>query len=101
MEPVEWVIGLILLFGGYEVFGKDKKDEPVEVVQDVSIVSEDPVFERGRFFKTPDGYYISDLSPKPEQIEGCESPLLTADLTKLRDQEDAIEVTEIDVSCEG
>lgn len=103
MEPVEWIVGLVLFIGGYELWGKDEPKEPVvvEVVQEEPVVSDVPVFERGRYYKTGEGYYISNLTPARQKIEGCDRPVLTADLTAPRNDDGEIRVTEVDIACEG
>lgn len=103
MEPVEWIVGLVLLIGGYELWGKEEPQEPVavEVVTEQSIVSDEPLFERGRYYRTKDGYYISNLTPAPQKVDGCDRPVLTADLTAPRGDEGQIQVTEVDMECEG
>ena len=103
MEPVEWIIGLVLLFGGYELLNDDEQEQPIvaEVVQEQSIVSDEPVFERGRFYKTGEGYFISNLTPVPQKVDGCDRPVLTADLTAPRTDGDQIQVTEVDIVCGG
>ena len=47
------------------------------------------------------GYYISNLTPKPVQAQGCDMPILTADLSAPRSEDGGIYITEIDVECEG
>lgn len=37
----------------------------IEIVE-VAVVSEEPVFERGRYYEEPEGYYITDLSTPPD-----------------------------------
>jgi hypothetical protein len=102
MEPVELFVGFILIFGGYELISNDKNESvSIEEVQKVSVVSDAPVFERGRFFKTIDGYYISNLTPARLKVEGCDRPILTADLTAPRVDNEEIQVTEVDMACEG
>ena len=52
--------------------------EPEIVIEEVPVVSQEPVFERGRYYEEPDGYYITDLSTPPDldcyavtdQVEG-------------------------------
>lgn len=102
MEPVEWIVGLVLLFGGYELINKDAPSEPVvEVIQEQTVVSDEPVFERGRYFNTGDGYFISNLTPAPVKPDGCDRPVLTADLTSPRTGEGQIQVTKVDNVCGG
>lgn len=102
MEPVEWIIGLVLIFGGYELWNKEESAEATSAtVIKQTMVSEKPVFERGRFYKTDEGYYISDLSPEPLLADGCERPVLTADLSVARANDGQIKVTDVDIQCEG
>lgn len=102
MEPVEWIIGLVLIFGGYELWSKEESSEATTpAVIEQAVVSDKPVFERGRFYKTDEGYYISDLSPKPLLADGCERPVFTTDLSVARATDEQIKVTEVDIQCEG
>lgn len=102
MEPVEWIIGLVLLLGGYELWDKVETAEGTSgAVIKQTVVSIEPVFERGRYYKTADGYYISDLSPKPLIADGCERLVLTTDLSAPRVDDQQIKVTEVDIPCEG
>ena len=100
MEPVGWIVGLALLFGGYELINKEVPSESVEeVTQEQTVVSDEPVFERGRYFNTSDGYYISNLTPEPIKPDGCDRPVLTADLSTPRTDEGEIQVTKVDNVC--
>lgn len=103
MEPVEWIIGILLIFGGHELLNKDKPEEPIvaEVAQKQSLVSDEPVFERGLYYRTGEGYFISNLTPVPQMVDGCDRPVLTADLTAPRTDSSKIQVTEIDMVCGG
>lgn len=102
MEPVGWIIGIVLLFGGYELVNKEVQEEPIsELVEEHTIVSDVPVFERGRYFNTGNGYYISNLTPEKIKPDGCDLPILTADLTSPRTDEGQIQVTKVDNVCGG
>lgn len=103
MEPVEWIVGLVLFIGGYELWAQEEPQEPVEmeIVTEQSLVSVEPLFERGRYYRTEDGYYISNLTPAPRKVDGCDQPVLTAGLTAPRSDEGQIQVTKIDIECEG
>ncbi|WP_444928297.1 hypothetical protein ACJJI4_24015 (plasmid) [Microbulbifer sp. TRSA002] len=102
MEPIEWIVGLVLLFGGYELWNKDGPDEnTTATVIEQTVVSDEPLFERERFYKTVDGYYISDLSPKPLIADGCERSFLITDLSVARANDEQIKVTEVEIQCEG
>ncbi|MCG8612258.1 MAG: hypothetical protein MI864_17180 [Pseudomonadales bacterium] len=103
MEPFEWIIGLALLLGGYEILTDEKQDEPIvsNAVKEQSIVSDIPVFERGRYYRTGDGYFISNLTPALQKADGCDRPILTTDLTEPQIEDDHIQVTEVYIVCEG
>jgi len=64
-------------------------------------VIEKPAYQRGSYFKTNRGYYISNLTPAPVQAEGCDTPILTADLSAPRSDSDDIYITEVEVECDG
>lgn len=102
MDPVGWIVGLAILFGGYDLISEDElKEQAAEAVQEQTIVSEAPVFERGRYFKSSDGYFISNLTLAPVKPDGCDSPILTADLTSPRINDGQIRVTEVTIVCGG
>lgn len=66
MEPVSWIIALALLIGGYELLDDDK---PEEDEGNTVIVSETKAFKKGVYYKTEDGYFITDLSVSGEENE--------------------------------
>lgn len=102
MEPVEWIIGIILLFGGYEALKKDEPvvTPPVVVVEPTPLISSTPIFQRGRYYRTEAGYYISNLTPEPQAADGCADPILTADLSPRGVEGKPIEVSEAVIDCE-
>ena len=103
MELFGLIVGLVLVIGGYERWEKEEPKEAVaaEIVTEQPIVSVEPLFERGRYYRTKDGYYISNLTPAPQKVDGCDRPVLTADLTAPRGDGGQIQVTEVDIECEG
>lgn len=102
MEPAGLIIGFLLFFG-YSLLSVDSPQN----VQTAQVEVEHPqvttvnVFERGRFYRSTEGYYISNLTPEPELVKGCELPVLIADLNATRTADAQLQVTEIDVGCEG
>lgn len=101
MEPVGIFLGIWFLIGGYELWVKEEpKEVIVEVVQKEPLVSDKPIYERGRYYRM-EGYYISDLSTASEPVEGCDRSVLTTDLIEPRDGNSEIRVTKVDISCEG
>ena len=102
---MEFLIGAILIglgwWGGSEYEASKQQpvhQDPVVVIEEPEIVSDEPAFEKGRFYQTGNGYYISDLSPQKELPEGCSNSLLTADLSEPRESEN-LDVIEVDVKC--
>jgi len=95
---MEWLIVVTLI-----IFGANQmaEEEPpvVEVVPD-PIVSTTPVYERGRYYKTHKGYFVSNLTPAPDKADGCDRPILTANLDQPRSS-DSLDVKEIQLNCEG
>ena len=108
MEPIEWIVGFVLFIGSYELWVKEEPQElvavapvAVETITEQSIVSVEPLFERDRYYRTEDGYFISNLTPTPKNVSGCDRSVLTADLTTVGRDEGQIQVTEVDIECEG
>ena len=99
MEPIQWIVAIFLVLGGYEV-GKNQNQQTNIVEPSKSIVSDAPVFERGIYYKTDQGYYISDLSPSPMYALGCERPLYLTDLSIPANENQSREVTEYTIPCE-
>jgi len=103
---MELIVALIMFVGGYELSDYlESEDEPA-VTQEMTVVVEappslSPVFERGRYFKSAEGYFISDLSPAPEKVEGCERPVLTADLSEPLQDGAKMYVQVVKMSCES
>lgn len=103
MEPIEWIVGLILIFGGIEVMDEEDNvdNRIIEEVVHGKRVSDDPVYERGIFFKSQNGYFITNLTPEPVDVEGCDSQILVADLSEKRNSEVQLSVTEVEMMCEA
>jgi len=103
MEPIGWVALLSLLFGGYHLSQDDKSTVVIEeiiVQQDDQLVSQTPVYKRGRYYNTGQGYYVSNLSPEEEKIDGCDTPILTADLSAPRKQNELMSIDTVQIQCE-
>ena len=101
MEPVEWFIGLVLLFGGAELWDRNKSAEN-ENNTDRVIVSAEPVYTKGRYFLSDQGYYITDLSSEPSQEFECDDTAYSADRPVTNsDREDGSVVDGVIVGCGG
>lgn len=112
-----WLAGVILLVSGIELWQDitDWRYESEEFQMDTSELEqrEDPkrkrFFERGTFYRSEEGYLVSNLSPVPEQelvvghqpAEGCDVPVLVSDLS-IKRQDKKMSVTEVDAlfDCE-
>ena len=102
---MEIVIAVLLFVSGYG-FSEFIGDETAPVVTEVnSTVIEDGQqttstnYKRGHFVLSSYGYYITNLSPKP--AEGCERPILTADLSRPMKDGETLPVHSVSVDCEG
>lgn len=103
MGAFEWILAVALIGGGSYWFWPEEETAdptPIAHVEDASLMSETPIFERGRYYRSAEGYLISNLTPEAGQFDGCERSVLTADLTATREG-GAIEVQEVAVGCEG
>lgn len=82
MEPVT-IVGIIVVFiGGSLFFSEDTPEASVEQSAVESQTTEDQAaFARGRYIPTDHGYYISNLSAEPVVADGCDLPVLVADLS--------------------
>lgn len=97
MELIGLLIGMILFITGNDVIENNKPQQEASYIETI----EEPVYQRGRYFKSEDGYYISNLTPKPVVADGCDLPILTADLSVPRSEKGHIYITEVDVECDG
>jgi len=98
---MEWVIGLLLFWGGHEL-GSHNGEKDVVIEREIeSTVSTEFIFKRGRYYKTDAGYYISNLTPKPQKAIGCDRPVLIADLTGSLPAADKMKVTEVQMECDS
>lgn len=96
---MEVLLGIFLLWGGYEWGSHSGEREPVDIEPEIGLVSELPTYERGRYYRTEDGYFISNLTSAPQISEGCDNPILVTDLSKpAQDQKRHVRLVE--VSCE-
>lgn len=103
MEPITMVSLFVLTIGADKLF-RDDIDAPVQpepVTEQIVEESPEPEFKRGVFFRTDAGYYISNLSPEPVEVPGCNQPVLVADLTKPHEQKTIREVQTVQVGCNG
>jgi hypothetical protein len=101
MEPVEWFIGLVLLFGGAELWERNNSAEHVNNT-DREIVSAEPVYTKGRYFLSDQGYYITDLSSEPSQEVECNDTANAADQPVSNSvSEDGSVVDGVIVGCGG
>lgn len=93
IKRVPWLIPLLAV-SGCSTLGNNPQDMEYTVIKK-------PAYQRGSYLKTGNGYYISNLTPEPVQAEGCDMPILTADLSAPRSEDSDIDITEVDVKCEG
>lgn len=104
MEPVTLAGIFVVAVGGSMYFNsadEDLSDKTAAQVEDVGEYStESQSFARGVFIRTDNGYYISNLSPEPVTAEGCDQPVLVADLSQPRSKE-TMDVSPVMVDCEG
>lgn len=104
MEPITLAGLFVVAVGGgmYLNAGDQQMPEdtapPVENVSEVA--SESTTFARGVFIPTDSGYYISNFSAEPVKADGCDQPVLVADLSQPRSKEPR-EVSKVMVDCEG
>ena len=92
-KRILWLIPLLAVTG-CSTLGSNQQDASYTVI-------EKPAYQRGSYFKTSSGYYISNLTPAPVKADGCDMPILTADLSAPRSDDGDIYITEVDVECEG
>jgi len=106
MEPITIIALLALAFGAGVYLNEDA--EPVvssveqtriEIVDDTPSATAPKIFARQTYTLSPDGYYLSNLTPDPTQHEGCNKPVLVADLSQPNTQE-LLPVTLVNVGCE-
>ena len=106
MEPITIIALLVLAFGAGVYLDEDAEPvvSPVEQTH-IDIVDNTPsaiapkIFARQTYTLSPDGYYLSNLTPDPTQHEGCNKPVLVADLSQPNTQE-LLPVTPVNVGCE-
>jgi hypothetical protein len=106
MEPITIITLLVLAFGAgvYLDEGADPVVSPVEhthieIVDNTPSATAPKIFARHTYTLSPDGYYLSNLTPEPNQHEGCNTPVLIADLSQPNTQE-LLPVTPVNVGCE-
>jgi hypothetical protein len=106
MEPIAIITLLVLAFGAGKYLDDDAKpltapiEQPAVVSVDNAPPSQSPeIYPRGAYALSPNGYYLSNLSPDPRQYPGCETPVLVADLSQPNTQEQ-LPVAVVNVGCE-
>ncbi len=104
MEPITMAGLFVVAVGGSMYFNAVDAEAPESAVAQVEgaveVSSANPTFARGVFIRTDNGYYISNLSPQPIKAEGCDQPVLVADLSQPRSAEPR-DVSSVMVNCEG
>ena len=99
----------LLVFGASEDEGVQIEDTDT-VVQTEEIVEQEimtgnvsavPVFTRGQYYKSENGYYISDLSIKPSIASKRNCSVLVADLSQTHQANNKTLVTEVKTDCGG
>lgn len=82
-------------------FAAEKQEAVVEAIKVTKAKIErkqnQRVYARGSYY-AHEGYYISNLSPEPQLADGCNKPVLTADLSK--PYEGQVSVTSVEVGCQ-
>ncbi len=90
---MEIVYVFLLLWGIDSATADSNDEESVAVVKIIQQKNDEFTFNRGDYYQSPFGYYISNLSDKQ-----CErKSLLVADLTKPLN--DVLKVNEIELGC--
>lgn len=59
MEPIEWILILTLIFGGHEIHQQHEREK------DGVVVIEKPDYKKGKYFRSEEGYYVTNLQPTP------------------------------------
>ena len=106
---MEIVLALLLLgWGGFEVYESKQEVAALEEQQaafekELAVIKAQQkkleyIYAPGKYIPH-EGYYISNLSPTPQKAEGCDSPLLTTDLSKPR-SEGQVTVSGVNVECQ-
>lgn len=75
MEPLTFIFAYILIIGGFESISQTENVVKPVVHEEPSIISETPIFEHKRFYRSKYGYFISNLDSSDE----CD--VYTKDLT--------------------
>ncbi len=104
MEPITLAGLFVVAVGGGMYFNaadQQLHEDTEPQAENVSeVASKSTSFTRGVFIPTDSGYYISNLSSEPVKVEGCDQPVLVADLSQPRSTE-VREVSTVMVDCEG
>ena len=104
MEPILMASAFVFLVGGNMLFNDDEGVDQLaseQVIENKLDSSAAPVgFMRGSFVRSKEGYYISNLTPEPIEPDGCDKPVLVADLSQPRTKQ-SLPVESISVGCGG
>ena len=104
MEPITLAGLFVVAVGGGMYFNaadQQMHEDTEPQAENVSeVASKSTSFTRGVFIPTDSGYYISNLSVEPVKADGCDQPVLVADLSQPRSKEPR-EVSKVMVDCEG
>jgi hypothetical protein len=100
MEPVEWILGILIIFGGVELWDKNKGASSASSDTAKLIVSEASVYTKGRYYLSEQGYYITDLTSAPTATPGCDDEIFTANLAE-PNTDDTMNVEAVNVECGG
>lgn len=104
MEPITMIGLFVVAVGGGMYFNAADQqlheDTAPQAENTSEVASASKSFTRGIYIPTDSGYYISNLSSEPVKAEGCDQPVLVADLSQPRSKE-LQEVSTVMVDCEG
>lgn len=78
MFVLDWIAGVLIFLSGYEIWGATQTDEAQLEPAQVHISSE-PVFKKGIYYRSKDGYFISNLSADSSTPSPCASMLSISD----------------------
>lgn len=105
MEPITIIALIGLAFGAGVYLDEDEAPEfpvaeqsLVDTVVTIPPANAPQIFARETYVLSHDGYYLSNLTPDPNQHEGCNQPILIADLSQPNTQ-DLLPVTPVNVDC--
>lgn len=96
MKKINIIMMLAMTVSGCSVI----ETKETEIVSS-GVVRQAPVFERGVYYRTKKGYYISNLSPRREEAQGCSIPILTTDLSLPVEEGEKMAVKQVEASCDS